>query len=274
MGTDWQGNFLLIGKHEGPIIPPPRLADFPTTREVPELGAWRIQQLVEGENILKMQCIISNDKTYRNLEVRGQAPAGGDRPAYRGASEIVGEAVGRYLDRYRYILTPAEQPLGGLQPEARKRAEWERQWSDATFLEAHVTVQGWLRDGHNLWMAGDEVVVWSPMAILNEMLKIQTVTFRQDRNSGTTTTLHLRLPWGLNDQRQNLAVQNEIHYIPANQYPAPTAAPTTPTTPAADPDPDPSKVPARPEETEEEKAARIKRENEENQDIHSGIQFP
>jgi prophage tail gpP-like protein len=245
MGSDWMGNFLLIGNHTGPIIASHGLPYDPLFREPPPLGPPRIQQLTEGENILKMQCIISQEGVYRTLEVRGQAPAGGDRPAYRGASEIVGVATGEYLDRYRYRLTPAEQPLHA-NAEAKKRAEWERQWSDATFLEAHVTVQGWLRDGWNLWMAGDEVHVYSPMVILNEMLKIQTVTFRQDRSSGTTTTLHLRLPWGLNDRSETLSKGPGAYRAPPTQFPAPRSRATSTIEPPRDPDPHPSKEPSKP----------------------------
>jgi hypothetical protein len=37
------------------------------------------------------------------------------------------------------------------------------------------------------------------MAILNQVLKIQTATFTQDRSSGTLTTLELVPPWLLKD---------------------------------------------------------------------------
>jgi diketogulonate reductase-like aldo/keto reductase len=61
-----------------------------------------------------------------------------------------------------------------------------------------------MRPGTNLlWRAGDNVTVWSPMAVLNnQTLKIQTVTFTQDRNAGTETTLDLVVPWLLNDKIQ------------------------------------------------------------------------
>ena len=50
------------------------------------------------------------------------------------------------------------------------------------------TLQNEASLGHILWQAGDEVVVNSPMALLNnEQLKIRTVTWTQDRQSGTQT---------------------------------------------------------------------------------------
>jgi hypothetical protein len=78
----------------------------------------------------------------------------------------------------------------------------EAKWSDGTKIQASVVVQGWMRPGTaQLWQAGGNVVVWSPMAVINgQVMKIQTATFSQDRNSGTTTTLDLVVPWLLNDK--------------------------------------------------------------------------
>jgi hypothetical protein len=41
-------------------------------------------------------------------------------------------------------------------------------------------------------------MVKSPMAMLNETLKIETATYTQDRESGTETTLVLKNPFALN----------------------------------------------------------------------------
>jgi prophage tail gpP-like protein len=49
-------------------------------------------------------------------------------------------------------------------------------------------------DGKTLWEEGKEYPVKSPMAMLNQTLKVQTVTFTQDNQSGTQTTLLLVLP--------------------------------------------------------------------------------
>jgi hypothetical protein len=54
---------------------------------------------------------------------------------------------------------------------------------------------------HNLWRPGDNVYVYSSMCPLDMVMKIQTVTFTQDRNQGTLTTLDCVAPWNLNDRR-------------------------------------------------------------------------
>ena len=74
------------------------------------------------------------------------------------------------------------------------RAEYEKLERDGTLVECHVTVQGWLRDGTNLWEPGDLVLVFSPMAMLNPMvLGIQSVIYSQDQR-GTLSELELVLP--------------------------------------------------------------------------------
>ena len=53
--------------------------------------------------------------------------------------------------------------------------------------------------GGGLWRAGDLVAFVSPMTTINMGLKIQNVTFTQDSQSGTLTTLELVAPWLLKD---------------------------------------------------------------------------
>jgi hypothetical protein len=62
-----------------------------------------------------------------------------------------------------------------------------------------VTVQGWLRAPGHLWTPGENVLIYSPMAMLAMAMKIRTATFTQDDSTGTTTTLECVLPWMLGD---------------------------------------------------------------------------
>jgi len=59
-------------------------------------------------------------------------------------------------------------------------------------------VQGWLRPDGKLWDTCDNVSVKSPSAFPNEdgfqTLGIQSVTYSQDSDNGTTTTLTCVLP--------------------------------------------------------------------------------
>lgn len=173
MGSDEQGNFLLIGDHS-----------YQSTSD-----------LIEGVNIKSCQCTISHEQTYMQLDAHGQQAASNDTngPA---ASEIKATAMGAVPFPYSLLITPMEHP--GSQAEAQKRADTEKKWADGTEVQANITVQGWLRGGTALWKPLDEVFVRSPMAMLQQQLKIRTATFTQDNQNGTQTLLDLVVPGLLN----------------------------------------------------------------------------
>ena len=110
------------------------------------------------------------------------------------------------------------------------RANYEAHRSaTARRSRANVTVQGWLRDGGNLWRTGDNVYVYSPMAMLNLVMKIQTATFTQDNKGGTTTMLELVLPWRLSATSDRFG-----HGTPSNSPADDAAVAATAATPTAD----------------------------------------
>jgi prophage tail gpP-like protein len=174
MGSDPYGSFLLIDYHAGEVV----------------------EQLVEGQNILRCQCVITKEHVFTDYLVRGQTGAS-DSQHGPDASEQECSAKGS-ARRYSAVLTPAEQPVWS-KGEVCDRAKNEAIWRQGTEIHATVTVQGWLRSGKKLWQAGDDVHLKSPMLILDNVLKIQTATFTQDRESGTLTTLELVPPWLLKD---------------------------------------------------------------------------
>jgi prophage tail gpP-like protein len=181
MGSDHLGNFLAIGPHS-----------FPATSD-----------LVEGHNIKKAQVTITSQDLYSKYIVLGQTAASDDQNG-TDASEQKGE-VGGTSRRYSPRLTTAEQPVWG-KAEVQARAAAESIWSEGTIIQATITVQGWLRPSDNqLWAAGSDIRVWSPMAMLNMVMKVQTVTFMQSRQGGTETVLDLVVPELLRDNgRYNL----------------------------------------------------------------------
>lgn len=169
MGSDSKGNFLLIGQHSSPIV----------------------AQLVEGQNIKSCQCIITEEQTFTEYRVDGQAPASDDN-AGTAASEMKAK-VGGTSPVMAKLITAAEQPVK-TQAELQARAANESVWHEGTKIQATIVVQGWLRDGSSLWQAGDDVHVYSPMAMLKNSLSIQNATFTQDNSGGTQTTLDLVSP--------------------------------------------------------------------------------
>jgi prophage tail gpP-like protein len=175
LGSDAQGNFLLIGEHTFPVL----------------------SDLVEGQNIKACQCIISKQHAYTEFNVDSQTPAN-NKTNGTAASEVRGKAAGTQTNPRSVLITPGEHPMN--QPQADKRADYESIWHKGTIIKANITVQGWLRDGKSLWKPLDNVHVYSPMAMLNQVMKIKDVQFTQDNASGTQTRLELVWPGTLRDQ--------------------------------------------------------------------------
>ena len=211
LGSDHLGNFLLIGDHVGVVA-----AD-----------------LQEGFNILRCQAVISVENIYTEYPVRGQSAASDEQHGTQASEQEA--SAGGTAKRYSPLLTPAEQPVWGI-GELADRAKNEAVWHEGTIVEATITVQGWMRPNTGLlWAAGDDVRVYTPMAMLNMVMKIQTVTFTQDRNSGTLTTLVLVAPWLLKDRGDWNVNQPGAPAAPGDGRPSTTL----PSTPAPTPVPDP-----------------------------------
>jgi prophage tail gpP-like protein len=82
----------------------------------------------------------------------------------------------------------------------KKRVDTEARWTKAQQIQVTCVVQGWLFNG-SLWEAGKNVNFNSRMAMIKQELAVQSVTFTQDNQQGSLTTLLLVAPWGLNAQR-------------------------------------------------------------------------
>jgi prophage tail gpP-like protein len=212
IGSDEYGNFLFIGDHVGNSA----------------------GQLVEGQNILRCQAVISIEQWFNEIFVRSQQPASDDVNG-AAASEQEARAPG-LLRMYSPIVIPSEEPV--TIDMLQLRAKNEAMWLGGTIFQVLITVQGWfIPDGSKLWAAGDLVEVDSPMALIvpSMVLAIQTVTFTQDRNQGTLTVLELVAPWLLNDLTdKNLGNPNA---------PQPPGDATINTDPATTPTPPPPKEP-------------------------------
>jgi prophage tail gpP-like protein len=181
LGSDHLGNLLLIGEYSPPIT----------------------QQLIEGQNIEKMQCIFSSEFLYNEYKLNSQAPVRDDKSASQSAEVMVtaaGDLPGKFM---RKLEIPAEHPSMTV-PEAQMRAQYEALERTGTKVTANVTVQGWLRDGQNLWRCGDGVVVNSPMCPLALTMLIKTATFTQDNKGGTITQLECVLPSMLGAQEYKI----------------------------------------------------------------------
>jgi len=169
------GNALLIGKH---YTPPSAV-------------------LKEGYNIKKCQCTISIEDMWAKIQAVGQSQGSDDKngPA---AGEQVKEAKGSNCVKTTLVI-PMEEPSKD-DTDLEHRAHFEATWTDGSFITANITVQGWFPDGSNdPWEPGTSVSVFSPTALLNQVLAVQSVTFTQDNENGTETTLECVSPKRLNN---------------------------------------------------------------------------
>ena len=207
MGSDHLGNFLAIGQHT-----------FSPTAD-----------LIEGVNIKKAQVTITSQDLYSKYIVYGQTAASDDQNG-TDASEQKGE-VGGSSRRYSPRLTTAEQPVWS-QAEVQARAAAEAIWSEGTIIQATITVQGWMRPSGGLWKAGSDIRVWSPMAMLDMVMKVQSVTFMQSRQEGTESVLDLVVPELLRDDgRYNLGTPGASSINPSTGVPGSDTVPALPKLP-------------------------------------------
>ena len=207
LGADAFGNYLLIGQHTFPVN----------------------AMLQEGVNIKACQCEISHDQFFAWIDVRGHG-AGSDG-SYGAANNEYQCIIKGPAAVYSKIITPSEQTVAG-KAEICDRAAVEQRFNYATQIIANIVVYGWTYDGKHLWAPGQNVSINSPMAMLNNItLKLRTVTFEQNNQSGTQTTLECVVPWLLGDTAPFNVGHPELQPPPVT--PDATQVPTPPPPPAS-----------------------------------------
>lgn len=149
--------------------------------------------LEEGQNIVSISAILRHDLPH-TLGVLGQQK-GDDNVFGKKASQIKAEANDPAVSLYRPLILIAEEPSSAsdLQQRADREME-ERRWNSA---DVTVSVQGWHKPGGGLWDIGENIDLKAPSVIPTPggriALKVQSVTYAQDANGGSTTTLGLVL---------------------------------------------------------------------------------
>jgi len=166
-----------------------------------------VADLTEGENILKMQAIIKDLEPYSDYIARASKP-GNDEENMGKVAQMEAEREGTAAC-YSPHLTPIEHPAS--QDELEHRVNHEYDFNERK-VEANITVQGWFNPLTGVrWDPGDDVHVYSPMAMLDMVMSIEAVTFTQDSRSGSLTVLKCVAPWNTNDN--NWVVGPNNHHI-------------------------------------------------------------
>jgi len=178
MGDDEQGNFVLGG------------SAFP--------GNGR-PQLIEGFNVVSGREIIISPQQAGTTIFSGQGP-GSDKqsmsdvaqPSAKGsATDNTGSMMSGSLGRSLSEIPFFAQGL------LQDRVTHENNINDSNLIYVYITVVGWQRPSGGLWAPGDEVLVYSPMLIMQRPLMIKSVTYSQDSNGGTKSVLELVNPTAL-----------------------------------------------------------------------------
>jgi prophage tail gpP-like protein len=83
----------------------------------------------------------------------------------------------------------------------QRRAMMEKVFTEGSFLDAQITVQGWFKDQNqssDVWKAGEYYTVTSPSLILNGLVLGCAGCVYEQNDQGTTTTLQMVRPIHMN----------------------------------------------------------------------------
>jgi|GEM_PF-2255551 len=155
--------------------------------------------LIEGNNILRANCVVRDQMVYKKIYAVGQSTgsdsANGD-PQNKQVAQEQGSST-----RNRYMITVTD--VADTEHGTKRRAQMEKVFTEGSQIEAQITVQGWFKDENKsdeVWRAGEYYHVESPMLILHQVLGCSGCIYEQS-NAGTTTTLIMVDPIHMNGKR-------------------------------------------------------------------------
>jgi prophage tail gpP-like protein len=147
--------------------------------------------LVEGQNILIGREIIYDPSMATSVPTASQQTGGDQKWGAQVASvPFMTQDMQSLAKSYMPFVIPSELPTSDNQ-HLQQRGKTERDWMANDQITVFCTVYGWLQSSGQLWHRGDIYHVTSPMLIMDMGLKAKSVTFTQDNNEGTRTTLEL-----------------------------------------------------------------------------------
>ncbi|MET3995996.1 prophage tail gpP-like protein [Bradyrhizobium sp. S3.9.2] len=155
--------------------------------------------LIEGVNILRVNAVLRDQMVYKKIYVIGQS--NGSNQAYGdGQNKQIATEDGT-SSRNRMQVIPAE--LADDMHGIKRRAMMEKVFTEGSFIEAQVTVQGWFKNNNqsdDVWKAGEYYTVTSPMLIMNGMVLGCAGCVYEQTDQGSITTLSLVDPIHMNGQ--------------------------------------------------------------------------
>jgi prophage tail gpP-like protein len=175
IGSNANGGLLAIGEH----------------------AASPSGDLIEGVNVLRANAVFRDQKVYKKIYVLGQG-TGSDSSYGDAKNKQIAYEVGSST-RNRYLVTIADvaDTMHGVQ----RRAMMEKVFTEGSFLDAQITVQGWFKDQNqssDVLKAGEYYTVTSPSLILNGLVLGCAGCVYEQNDQGTTTTLQMVRPIHMN----------------------------------------------------------------------------
>jgi prophage tail gpP-like protein len=149
--------------------------------------------MIEGVNIRTGREVIHSLSAGQEYRFDGSGPGNDEtwgapanqRHTELNSTNLLGAGM-PYLPR----LVMSEIPAFSVD-QLKARARIEDNVDQGNMVNVELTALGWQRPSGGLWEIAQEVVVKSPMLIMDGPLILRSVTFSQDNNSGTISTLDL-----------------------------------------------------------------------------------
>src|SRR5262245_3612288 len=152
-------------------------------------GGW----VIEGENILEGNEVIHSQAAGSGYSSAGQAPGNDEQyGAIRNLMQDFQQSMSKFGPGAMPQRIMSEMP-SFVQDMLKKRGRIENNVSDQLQINVTATVLGWQRQvtAGGLWRIREQVMVDSPMLIMKRPLMLKAVTFTQNNQTGTRSTLEL-----------------------------------------------------------------------------------
>jgi prophage tail gpP-like protein len=155
-------------------------------------------EAIEGVNILIGRETISSTETPKNL-AQAQRPGNDQQSGAEVAHQqhAQGQGGGGQMQTNMFARVLNELPSMGVE-QLMQRARIEDNVGDGNSIQVTLTFLGWQKPNGGLWWPRDIVFVDSPMLIMERPLICKSVTYTQDDETGTRSTVLLQnmTAWG------------------------------------------------------------------------------
>lgn len=150
-----------------------------------------VDAVTEGVNIIEGRETIYDPQMGKDVATSSQGPANnkvwGAHVASMPFSKLGMDMLGSIAGTAQVVVSELPAIADNL---IKGRTTTERNWMLEDFITVFATVHGWFKPSGGLWERGQNVVVNSPMLVMNGIsLILKSATFTQDNRSGTRTVL-------------------------------------------------------------------------------------